>query len=329
MKIFKYLIGLLQYWFRKQAVGKERFEIPKDPGAILSPTDNRDIAISAVQPVIDLRTLPEEYVIPYRLRISYQGIKPHCVGYATATMKEEKERREQIPMDFDGDWIYSECKKIDNYAGQGTFLRVAMKILKEKGAKPLNGSEVDAAKYKIGAYARVDDLSFAGLKSAIYQNGVIISLYRGSNQNWKSAYVKRGKEDWGHAVSMIGWKKDYLIFQNSWGEGWGDKGLGYVPIDYQCLEAWAILCDLPTDFELRKRPSHNFLNDLSIGMRNEEVKVLQDCLKFEDCFPIEIESTGYFGQITLLAVQKFQKKYGIIQTGYVGSLTRTKLNELF
>jgi hypothetical protein len=40
----------------------------------------------------------------------------------------------------------------------------------------------------------------------------------------------------GHCVALVGFKKinnqNYIIFQNSWGTQWGDKGLGYLPIAY-------------------------------------------------------------------------------------------------
>lgn len=60
-------------------------------------------------------------------------------------------------------------------------------------------------------------------------------------------------------------------------------------------------------------------------------KSLQDCLKFEGLFPVNVESTGVFGPVTTKAVNSFQKKYGIdpIGTGTVGPKTRLKLLELY
>ncbi len=38
----------------------------------------------------------------------------------------------------------------------------------------------------------------------------------------------------GHAIELIGYDldKNHVIFKNSWGADWGDKGYGYLPFDY-------------------------------------------------------------------------------------------------
>lgn len=65
---------------------------------------------------------------------------------------------------------------------------------------------------------------------------------------------------------------------------------------------------------------------LRIGMKGEAVKTLQKNLKKLGFF--NTEPTGYFGEITLAAVKKFQKKYNIPTTGVVASLTHAKLDQL-
>lgn len=312
---------------------KKTKKIPEIPGAIPSLVDTRDILLSSVQISLPLRQLPKNYLVPYILRISDQINTPHCVGYSAATIKEEKEMREQRKLNFDGDWLYRECKKIDNYDGPGTYLRTVMKVLKSRGAKPLNENETEAVKYKIGGYAKIDSLIFEELKSAIYQNGVIQLGFHGSNQGWRTAYIrspKNGERIWGHAVTAIGFNEKYIIGQNSWGEDWGDNGLFYIPKTYRPFEAWAILVDLPKDFVQQKKPVHEFKQNLKLTDKNNEVKQLQICLKYLGVFPQIIECTGYFGPVTLCSAQLFQQSYNITPiSGYVGPLTRNKLNEIF
>lgn len=70
-------------------------------------------------------------------------------------------------------------------------------------------------------------------------------------------------------------------------------------------------------------------NNLYFGIvNNGEVKCLQEFLKNQgsEIYP-EALVTGYFGSLTKSAVLRFQRKYGILQTGFVGVLTRTKINE--
>ena len=75
----------------------------------------------------------------------------------------------------------------------------------------------------------------------------------------------------------------------------------------------------------------NELNsDLYFGIsKNNEVMCLQQFLKNEgqDIYP-EALITGYFGNFTKSAVIRFQEKYKIFNTGFVGPITRTKINQL-
>ncbi len=69
-----------------------------------------------------------------------------------------------------------------------------------------------------------------------------------------------------------------------------------------------------------------FLNDLSEGMENEDVKELQARLRSAGHFSFATD-TGYFGAVTVEAVKAYQAANGIPSTGYVGPLTRASLNK--
>ncbi len=68
-----------------------------------------------------------------------------------------------------------------------------------------------------------------------------------------------------------------------------------------------------------------FHNNLRLGSRGNDVVMLQNVLRNQGYF-LYHTSTGYFGTVTLKAVRAFQKDYNIIQTGFVGPLTRGALN---
>jgi len=79
-----------------------------------------------------------------------------------------------------------------------------------------------------------------------------------------------------------------------------------------------------------------FNTDLQQGMTSNDVKNLQIVLNKDAATQVASSGVGspgnettYFGSLTLAAVKKFQASKGIINTGYVGPLTRAQLNALY
>ncbi len=70
-----------------------------------------------------------------------------------------------------------------------------------------------------------------------------------------------------------------------------------------------------------------FLNNIKIGSRNEDVRLLQQ--KLFDKGYLKVNPTGYFGSMTLNAVKKYQKDNGVNNTGFVGEKTRGILRNHF
>jgi len=84
---------------------------------------------------------------------------------------------------------------------------------------------------------------------------------------------------------------------------------------------------IPVTVATHNYPIHQFETNLKQGMSGDEVKLLQWVL-VEAGFLEEKYKTGNFRVITFNAVRQFQKANGIPATGFVGALTRAKLNEL-
>jgi len=85
------------------------------------------------------------------------------------------------------------------------------------------------------------------------------------------------------------------------------------------------------------KPHFTFATPLEFGQENYSIKMLQDILKYEKLFPLNVVSSGKYLQITAKAVLAFQRKYNVasaaeldaLQGKRVGKKTIKKLNELY
>lgn len=135
----------------------------------------------------------------------------------------------------------------------------------------------------------------------------------------------------------------YLVIEDSWGTNAGIGGQRLISEDF--FKARNFYSGYLVNFRYEdsvqpQKPKHRFLTLLKYSPTFtvvEEVKALQDILKYEGLFPLNIASTGYYGSITAKAVLAFQLKYKVaseatlIRLGgrSLGPLTRKKLNELY
>ena len=103
--MLKIIINFLKSLFVKKQQGEGK-------GWIENPVDHRDVLLESI--FGDQVDVPEEYNLPFKMKIKKQGFKPHCVGYSCATIKEFLEQKEGNNIEFDGDWLYKECKNRRN-----------------------------------------------------------------------------------------------------------------------------------------------------------------------------------------------------------------------
>ncbi len=193
-------------------------------------------------------------------------------------------------------------------------------------------------------YAFVNDLTFAGLKRAIYQYKGVILLIRVGSEFWTD---KNGHTSWeeadilplrtpksivsGHFVVAHSFDKDNIYFANSFSDDWGRKGHGYFKEDYM---PFVIQAGATVDVPDTPDPTYTFTRQLDLGMSGADVQELQKLLKKLGFFPDAQPTTLYFGAITQGALKKYQCARGIAcagtpgTTGYgrVGPKTITALN---
>jgi stage II sporulation protein D len=86
--------------------------------------------------------------------------------------------------------------------------------------------------------------------------------------------------------------------------------------------------DLPSDwFRLRtSQTSFRFTHNMGYGTRDAAVPFLQRRLRAEGVYPPSAPITTYFGPITQASLQRYQRAHNIRATGFLGPITRGRLN---
>ncbi len=244
---------------------------------IASPKDVRDFPLGKIQQPV---AIPEVFMPDYsHLPTYHQNKQPSCIGHAVTWMINFNENKEGIGKELlSPRFVYALAKSHDGIPDvDGTYYRQGLKEAKDFGVCKddlfANNTNLSRADYndvsKIGAtayedadyrrikaYASVDNLTFEGLKQAIYQNKVVMLAMRVGNTMYTD---QSGNTTWqenkimplrvptafegGHAVVAIGYDKDYIYFKNSWGTTWAKGGIGYFGKDYvqHVYEAWTMV----------------------------------------------------------------------------------------
>lgn len=141
----------------------------------------------------------------------------------------------------------------------GTTLKTALDVARKYGCMkeavlPFNGDMSaleetkfykEAAKLKIKSYynlMRSGKDALAVIRKWIGSGNGPVFLCVNADKTWDNAKATKGhlhkfiepKEEYGHAVCIVGYTPDYFIIRNSWGiSDWGDKGFAYAS------NAWA------------------------------------------------------------------------------------------
>lgn len=235
-------------------------------GCLKDPKDLRDIPMGLVLPPIPLPVRID--FVNKMTPVRNQGDEGTCVAFASVVgVKEYQDTREYKDLiSLSPRYLYHLCKKNDGIPDdEGTYPRIAMKMLLKYGTppesywpyrphqtnRPKTGVDKAAIKYKVKAYARIR--SKLEMKRSLVVNGPFLAgvdVY----DSWFTKKVdktglipmpKRSDQyQGGHAICIVGYddSKKMFKFKNSWGDGWGDKGYGYLTYDYMqqyCLDAWS------------------------------------------------------------------------------------------
>lgn len=172
--------------------------------------------------------------------------------------------------------------------------------------------------------------------SAILNTGKAVCLGARFNPGGFTPEVKLDANGiYGHAIvgtDFTMWKGEKaLVFQNSWGEGWGFGGLGIITESEmkKGLVVAVYFQDLKNQASSDRPNLQIKASDLTTGMQSPEVMKLQLMLQYLGFFPSNIDTTGFYGGITRKAVKDYQGSIGLLQTGIADTETIKKLNSKF
>lgn len=83
----------------------------------------------------------------------------------------------------------------------------------------------------------------------------------------------------------------------------------------------------PAPVPVIKKPKYNFKTPLLYGQKSEDIKALQDILKYEKLFPLTVESTGLYLSITVKGVLAWQIKHKVAPLAELNSLQGKRVGE--
>lgn len=187
-------------------------------------------------------SLPDSYILPNdRLPdVENQGSINACVAFATAeilNILNKVETGEDVK--FSEGFIYG-YNRNETARYEGMYPQSTLDHMRNTGSVPKIYYdalyEMPEMRDKLLA-----DKNFEKLKeiSEKYRIKSYVGFLKGEKEEIKRAlyeykYPILGVSNFhfgeSHAIIVIGWNKDGFIIQNSWGESWGDKGRGTVPL---------------------------------------------------------------------------------------------------
>lgn len=269
---------------------------------------------------------------PRKFPIFDQDGSSSCVSQATAKIlgiDEVVEKREFIRLSARD--IYT--RRVNN--SEGMYLPNALQIATEHGATTeelvpsekrneaqMNSKEnIDpytdkiAEKYKAKGYIELPkDMEI--IAGVLQQGKAVLFGFRFDMDEWTDFpnVNPNSQRKIGHGVAGVDFVlkdgKKYIVIDDSWGLAYAKQGQRYISEDFlknRCFYVGTTI-NLITETTSTK-PKYTFSKYMKKGDKNDDVKALQDILKYEGFFPTNIESTGLYGSITQKGVKQFQQKY--------------------
>lgn len=328
-------------------------------GGIIQPRDEMIASFSEV--VADSPTFDWDKGFDIRQKLGHdlslkdQNGSGSCGGQASSYLTEAIYAINAIEDDeFSAHSIYSQCFILPAGSSETGLINTILNkgVAKEKdvpsyenGNPPseifMQANYIDGPKTLKGLRPVYINTDFDSIATAVLQNGgVVIGIGGENNGTWltnspvKPNLPPHDVSLWNHwvYVGFVGIRnsKRVLGFKNSWGNV-GENGWQYITEDYlpYIWCAWSMI------YNTQEKPKYTFTIPMLYGQSSKDIKVLQDCLRYEGLF--NNASTGYYGPLSSQAVMAFQRKYQVaseseivsLQGKRCGSKTINQLNLIF
>ena len=227
-------------------------------GCVPSKKDIRDYRLN--KKVCHASNLPEMFSVEHS-KIKNQQSVGSCVAHSTAEIVEQL-HNDGIAQSTA--WVYG-YRPFGYFQGEGMMPCNALKTVTKMGcikyddcpgnfeipeaknyiSKNIEKYKKEASQDKMASYARLHN--YNDIKEAIYKTGKpVLVCIRTQGLKLDENYIAQIPPIFvtgGHAVVCYGWNETGLLIQNSWGEGWGNKGCFILPYAYGFTEAWVLTKD--------------------------------------------------------------------------------------
>jgi hypothetical protein len=191
-----------------------------------------------------------------------------CTGFALAAAINLLYSRAEEDVRVSPRMLYEMAKRHDEWPGEdydGSSLRGAIKgwsnmgvcteelwryRVSRKGDLTVRRAK-DARSHTLGAYYRLRP-QISHYHAALNEAGVIVvsaKVHAGWDEPEDGKIEKHDKVEGGHAFAVVGYDENGFWVQNSWTDGWGDKGLAlwtYEDWIENVMDAWVFRLALPT-----------------------------------------------------------------------------------
>lgn len=295
--------------------------------------EERIMPASSIVPYTNPQISQSPYTYENQLQVS--SCEPHAVGLALAI-----ERSKETGVYQRLSWLFNYRLRV-NYPTLGCYLQNVFANYASKGAPvyvelPDPALEGNATATILTPQMMSDGLVFAGLEyfmiaapnnidtiNAIADNGHAVAITIFANyQEWAQQYPKvmeqSLKENSADAVVnhcvcvlpnsgfMLNGVKYLAVQDSAW---FGGYMLRYVSEDFIAKRVYSAgYWDKVSIMGGGPHPQHVFTDVLVVGMRSNEVMLMQRLLIAEHVLPVDC-ATGYFGGRTLAGIHAFQEKY--------------------